>query len=892
MVQRRNSTWPLLWAAACLLVLSIAPPLLWDDFWTSKPNSDSREAVQSPTLATAPRPDLYRFREVDEVVFRSLSQSSDARPEEAESLEPTEAQPVEAADRVASQVVEPDAPAILGEGQIGPRLTANGVPRQASEAPSAAGEVQESKTTKEQPIHTALLPRWVRQLPALVANLRMPSVSELSGNGQSPGEIRYPETSTTPASLPAQKKKPQTAERKTDDSWPEPTALIERLQLLSGDGPERRWAEEVLRHIRALGPAVNGGSDEAAAIVGRLADLERRAHELAANISDEPLARNLRRAGYALGRRIDIWEHVVRAGAPRIGETIPVDRDPRKLARCLAAIESATGDSTEGRAWRKYLMTGAIKEGLALGPSPDEAQLRRLARRVLVRLMQTTLTPEQQDFVSGKAVTALRDELWLWAAEPISTAALLSDVERYERTGLPSDAHRLAMDCQYLLASPAKARRVLAARVDSHYRNANFRLAVTEKLLNDLIPEQNLEYARVNDTVLGHPTRGESLMATEAVLRMRPDPKRVRMELEVTGEIAAITTSDAGRARFHNKSESYYVARKPLEVDLGGISLWPAEVNVYNESRLRGVNTSMDGVPLVGWLFEEVARSQHEQKKPAANREVRGKVAARAKQRIDAEVHEQFAGVVERLNRRVFDPLNSLTLDPQLIEAETTEKRFTMRLRLAGEDQLGSHTPRPRAPSDSLASVQLHETVLNNGIQRLQLAGRTFTLPELADHVAARLSCPPPWNTIPENEDVKITFARKDPVVVRCEDGQIVLTLSIHRLSKSPRRWKEFQIRAFYRPEIDGRSAQLVRDGVIHLIGNRLTVGSQIALRGIFSHVLSKNAPLKLVNNPAVNDRKLEYAEIMQFVINDGWIGIALGPKSSLAGRPRSELHK
>ncbi|MBU4399621.1 MAG: hypothetical protein KKE86_09845, partial [Planctomycetes bacterium] len=94
MVQRRNSTWPLLWAAACLLVLSIAPPLLWDDFWTSKPNSDSREAVQSPTLATAPRPDLYRFREVDEVVFRSLSQSSDARPEEAESLEPTEAQPV------------------------------------------------------------------------------------------------------------------------------------------------------------------------------------------------------------------------------------------------------------------------------------------------------------------------------------------------------------------------------------------------------------------------------------------------------------------------------------------------------------------------------------------------------------------------------------------------------------------------------------------------------------------------------------------------------------------------------------------------------------------------------------------------------------------------------
>ncbi len=877
MVQRRNSTWPLLWAASCLLVLSIAPPLLWDDFWASKPNSDSREAVQSPTLANAPQPDLYRFREVDEAAFRSLSQSSDAWPEEAESLEPTEAQPVEAADRVASQVVEPDASAILEEGQIGPRLT-------------AAGEAQESKPTKRHPIHTALLPRWVRRLPAVVASLRVPSAAELSGNGQSPGEIRYPNTSTTSASLPAQKKKPQTAERKADDSWPEPTALIEQLQLLSDDGPQRRWAEEVLRHIRALGPAVDGGSDEAAAIVGRLADLERRAHELAANISREPLARNLRRAGYALQRRIDVWEHVVRPGAPRIGETIPVDRDPRKLARCLAEIESVTGDSAEGRAWREYLMTGDIKEGLALGPSPDEAQLRRLARRILVRLMQTPLTPEQQDFVSGKAVTALRYELWLWAAKPISTAALLRNVERYERTGLPSDARRLAMDCQYLLASPAKARRMLATLVDYNYRNANFRVALTEEFINDLMPEQNLEYARVNDNVLGHPTRGRSVMATEVAIRMRPNPRRISMELEVTGDIAAITTSDAGRARFHNKSDSYYIARKPLEVNLEGIFLGPTKVNVYNESRLRGVNTSMDGVPLLGWLFEGVARSQHEQKKPAANREVRRKVATRARKRIDAEVHQQFARFVERMNQRLFHPLNSLTLDPQLIEAETTDKRFTMRLRLAGEDQLGSHTPRPRAPSDSLASVQLHETVLNNGIQRLHLAGRTFTLLELADHVAARLSCPPPWDTIPENENVKITFARKDPVVVRCEDGQVVLTLSIHRLSKSPRRWKEFQIRAFYRPEIDGRSAQLVRDGVIHLIGNRLTVGSQIALRGIFSHVLSKDAPLKLVNGPAVNDRKLEDAEITQFVIDDGWIGIALGPKSSLAGRLQPRL--
>ena len=169
---------------------------------------------------------------------------------------------------------------------------------------------------------------------------------------------------------------------------------------------------------------------------------------------------------------------------------------------------------------------------------------------------------------------------------------------------------------------------------------------------------------------------------------------------------------------------------------------------------------------------------------PAATEEMKQKIVAKATERIDSEIRQRFSEVVDRLNQRVFDPLNSLALDPQLIDAQTTEKRFTMRLRLGGEDQLGSHTPRPPAPSDSLASVQIHESVINNGIQRLHLDGRTFTLPELSRHVAASLNCPAPWPTNSENNDVKITFAKQNSVVVRCQDGQVVLTLSIARLCK------------------------------------------------------------------------------------------------------------
>jgi len=553
--------------------------------------------------------------------------------------------------------------------------------------------------------------------------------------------------------------------------------------------------------------------------------------------------------------------------------------DQDELSACLADIDIITNDSTEGKAWRKFLMVDALKKSLAQQPSLEDDSPQELAKRVLARLSQTPLTHQQQRFISNGPVVALRSELRRWAAEPVEAAVLLRDIERYERTGLPSDARRLALDCQNLFASSSEAQRQLATCIDLHYRNANFRLAVTEDLLNQLIPERNLEYARVRDRVLGRPTRGESLMATELRVRLQPDPNRVRLSLEVTGEIAALTTSDAGMAQFHNNSESHYIARKPLEINMTGIRVWPVEVEAYNETQLRNVKTSFDGIPIFSAVARSVAKSQLEQNAPAAKREVRRKVAAKARERIDAEVRQQLTDVVDRMNQRVFNPLNSLSLDPRLIDAETTEKRFTMRLRLAGEEQLGSHTPRPQAPSDSLTSVQIHESVLNNGIQRLQLEGRMFTLPELSKHLAELLNCPTPIETNPEHNDVKIIFAQKDPVVIRCKDNQVVLTLSIARLSKSPRKWSNFQIRAFYKPEANGRSAQLAREGVIHLIGARLTTGSQFALRGIFSRALSKKAPWELVPKQVIDQPKLKDSIITQFTIDDGWIGIALGPK-------------
>ena len=245
-----------------------------------------------------------------------------------------------------------------------------------------------------------------------------------------------------------------------------------------------------------------------------------------------------------------------------------------------------------------------------------------------------------------------------------------------------------------------------------------------------------------------------------------------------------------------------------------GIHLGETQVEVYNETRLRSVKTDFDGIPLVGQLVNGVARSQQEQKQPELSREVKEKVAAQAKERIDAEAVERLGRVAATLQEKAMAPLDALCLNPTIIAAQTTEERVIARLRLAGKSQLGSCAPRPLAPADSLASVQIDQSVINNVVERLDLNGRTFTLPELSRRLARCLCQPEPTESNPDHEDIVIRFAAKDAVRVRCVDGRVEVSVSIVRFAKDKRGWKNFQVRAFYRPEVNGRSAELVRDGV------------------------------------------------------------------------------
>ena len=136
------------------------------------------------------------------------------------------------------------------------------------------------------------------------------------------------------------------------------------------------------------------------------------------------------------------------------------------------------------------------------------------------------------------------------------------------------------------------------------------------------------------------------------------------------------------------------------------------------------------------------------------------------------------------------------------------------------------------------------------------------------------------------DQDVSITFADQDAIRVFCEHGRIELDLAVAKLSNAERTWKNFQVRVFYRPEIEGLQARLVRDGTVQLIGSRLV--GQIPLRGIFSKAFAKDRELDLVDPKWSTDERTHDLAFSQFVIQDGWIAVSVAePRQNVARQPQ-----
>jgi hypothetical protein len=336
--------------------------------------------------------------------------------------------------------------------------------------------------------------------------------------------------------------------------------------------------------------------------------------------------------------------------------------------------------------------------------------------------------------------------------------------------------------------------------------------------------------------------------------------------------------TDAGVVSLASRGTSSFVVRKPITVSAQGLLFGPATGTASNSSQLAGIQTSFDSVPVMRSFVRQIARSQHDGSLPDVNREVINKIVAQACRETDEQAEPKFVEVAERVRTKAWAPLASLGLEPTPVSLESTSSVATMRLRLAAGGQIAAHTPRPRAPADTQMSMQLHESAVNNALERMDLAGERFSLESLSRHVCQRLGSEP---RVPDDlpEGVEVTFADTDPIRVTCHDGLIQVRVALEAIESGRRNWYDVVVQVAYRPAIAGPQVFLERDGPVRISGPGHQGRMEIALRTIFSKIFPKERPIPVVPERIVHHPRLDGMRAVQAVSQDGWFALALATR-------------
>jgi hypothetical protein len=662
-------------------------------------------------------------------------------------------------------------------------------------------------------------------------------------------------------------------------AWPVPERLLAQLAELAETDGCASWALEVKERLGRLATANRVDARGSAAALEELKRLADQAAPLAAGISSPAQRTSVRAAGYALARRVEVWRSAHQLAQRPLVEHTPVSLRTEEMLQRLAEVDGVLGSGPHANDWRRYLLLPRTRLVAEAGEAADDPLRRDHASRVLRRLEWSGLTRPQRDFLAGEPFQSLAAELRAWASEPFDVPFILTSVEAYEEQPSLMLARRIAQDRLRLRWTGDPQAGEMADRLEAHYRNANVRAAVSQELLSLLAPEPQTNVHGVRDTIGGAAVRGQSETTARVDFRVIPDDRRLRLLLEADGDVATDTRSSKSGAVFLSRGQGTFRARKEIVFDGQQVIMAPAVAEADLRDGLRSVATDYDGVPLLNLLAQSIARQGHAETRFAARREAEEKMAWRVASRLDDEAEQRLAEWESRVEDRIGKPLDRMALLAMPIDLQTSSSRLIARYRLAGDLQLGAHTPRPQAPSDSLLSVQVHESAVNNALARLPLAGRETDLPGLLRDVLESVGFG--GQPLPDDlpEDVELRLAGDEPVRVDLLDGQARVTIRLDYLKTDDRTWRNITSRAYYAPQSDGLSARMARTGIVELSGDHLRMRDQLALRAIFCKVFTERRMLHLVPERVAQAEKLASLEVTQLVIRDGWIGLALGPR-------------
>jgi hypothetical protein len=471
-----------------------------------------------------------------------------------------------------------------------------------------------------------------------------------------------------------------------------------------------------------------------------------------------------------------------------------VESARKEVLRALAALENDLRSIRGGDAWIRYLQLAEVR-----GQISDEAKSVVTVGGVRDRLkgQVTQADVKVRSFLDRPSITVYDHALETYlaaAAAPAPSAnnpalrkslgELLTALEDYEISHSSASAGAVRKGYESVRGnSPDGGDRVTAA-LRSNYFNYNLRVLATEGFLNRIASQRRQESGGVRDFILGANVSGSQVTSTDVKVNLVPSANSAQFDIVANGAISSSTVGVTDEAQIYTQGNHYFTAAKRIVFDGERFSTQPARINVSANNTTVGADTNYG---LFSGIANGIAMRRAEELRPQSEAIAASRVQDNVLPKFNAEVDKEF-GVTGSFNPKVaerLDALRELQLYPDAKSWSTTDSELRVMSRLMSASELGGSDPNPALVLGRGVTILLHESMMNNAADRLDVKGQTLTDEQLKTRLEQTLTKllgrevkfknDKPADA--EESAKSLVFAQNDPIRFQVSDGALNITL-------------------------------------------------------------------------------------------------------------------
>lgn len=497
--------------------------------------------------------------------------------------------------------------------------------------------------------------------------------------------------------------------------------------------------------------------------------------------------------GGALKRRLDLIKATIDTleMGPEI-KAARIEAARKDALSALAALEKDLRSIKGGEAWVKYLQVADVRTQLGGASVATVAGVRdRLKGQV------TQADAKIRAFLDRPSITAFDNALASYdiatttaapgANSPAlrkSLGELLAGIEDYELSHATASAAAVRKAFEGVRGTSPDGGEQVARAVRTNYFNYNLRVVATEEFLNRIVSQRRQENGPVRDFVLGANVYGNQTTATTVSLNLVPSASVAQFDIIANGAIASSTVGVTDQAQVYTQGNHYFTAAKRISFNGDRFATQPARISVSANNTTTGADTNMG---LLSVFADGIAVRKAEELRGQSEAIAASRVQENVIPKFNAEVDKEFGpngSFNPKLGER-FAALQELQLYPDAKVWSTTDTELRMMSRLMAASELGGSDPNSALVLGRGATILVHETLMNNAADRLDLKGQTLTDDQLKARIEENLTKllgrefkfknDKPADA--EESSKSLVFAQTDPIRFQVGDGTLIVTL-------------------------------------------------------------------------------------------------------------------